>query len=124
MDLLTPWRGFYYIGSTITSLIYASFTFIFCAEAAVMAYALELAFDMPPVGAIRRASVAVVPLVTHGVSVIGKLQVDTAAVAGHAGGAPCGGVGHAPGASTPGFCTMAAESGLGMASICFILVRR
>ncbi len=38
MDLLTRGAGFGYIGSTITSLIYASFTFIFFAlEAAVMA---------------------------------------------------------------------------------------
>ena len=49
IDLLTRGAGFGYIGSTITSLIYASFTFIFFAlEAAVMAYALELAFDIPP----------------------------------------------------------------------------
>ena len=49
MDLLTRGAGFGYIGSTITSLIYASFTFIFFAlEAAVMAYALDLAFDIPP----------------------------------------------------------------------------
>jgi hypothetical protein len=38
MDLLTRGAGFGYIGSTITSLIYASFTFIFFAlEAAIMA---------------------------------------------------------------------------------------
>ena len=49
MDLLTRGAGFGYIGSTLTSLIYASFTFIFFAlEAAVMAYALELALDIPP----------------------------------------------------------------------------
>jgi hypothetical protein len=49
MDLLTRGAGFGYIGSTITSLIYASFTFIFFAlEAAVMAYALELALGIPP----------------------------------------------------------------------------
>ena len=49
MDLLTRGAGFGYIGSTVTSLIYASFTFIFFAlEAAIMAYALELAFDIPP----------------------------------------------------------------------------
>ncbi|MCB2069898.1 MAG: hybrid sensor histidine kinase/response regulator, partial [Ottowia sp.] len=47
MDLLTRGAGFGYIGSTITSLIYATFTFIFFAlEAAVMAYALELALDI------------------------------------------------------------------------------
>jgi hypothetical protein len=39
MDLLTRGAGFGYIGSTITSLIYASFTFIFFAlEAAVRAF--------------------------------------------------------------------------------------
>jgi hypothetical protein len=38
MDLLTRGAGFGYIGSTITSLIYASFTFIFFAlEAAIIA---------------------------------------------------------------------------------------
>ena len=43
IDLLTRGAGFGYIGSTITSLIYASFTFIFFAlEAAIMALALEL----------------------------------------------------------------------------------
>jgi len=46
MDLLTRGAGFGYIGSTLTSLIYATFTFIFFAlEAAIMAYALELAFS-------------------------------------------------------------------------------
>ena len=49
MDLLTRGAGFGYIGSTITSLIYASFTFIFFAlEAAIMALALELCFGIPP----------------------------------------------------------------------------
>ena len=48
MDLLTRGSGFGYLGSTITSLIYAAFTFIFFAlEAAIMAYALKLAFDIP-----------------------------------------------------------------------------
>jgi hypothetical protein len=52
MDLLTRGAGFGYIGSTFTSLIYASFTFIFFAiEAAIMALALELYFDLPlPLG--------------------------------------------------------------------------
>jgi hypothetical protein len=48
IDLLTRGAGFGYIGSTITSLIYASFTFIFFAlEAAIMALALELTLDIP-----------------------------------------------------------------------------
>ena len=78
MDLLTRGAGFGYIGSTITSLIYASFTFIFFAlEAAVMAYALELAFGLPPAWGYLVCALVVIPLVTHGVSVIGRLQVWT-----------------------------------------------
>ncbi|MDX9842796.1 MAG: ATP-binding protein [Aquabacterium sp.] len=78
MDLLTRGTGFGYIGSTITSLIYASFTFIFFAlEAAVMAYALELAFDIPPAWGYLICALVVVPLVTHGVTIISRLQLIT-----------------------------------------------
>ncbi len=78
MDLLTRGAGFGYIGSTVTSLIYASFTFIFFAlEAAIMAYALELAFDIPPAWGYLACALAVIPLVTHGVTVISRLQVWT-----------------------------------------------
>ncbi len=78
MDLLTRGAGFGYIGSTITSLIYASFTFIFFAlEAAIMAYALELAFDIPPAWGYLICALVVIPLVTHGVTAISQLQVWT-----------------------------------------------
>jgi signal transduction histidine kinase/CheY-like chemotaxis protein/purine-cytosine permease-like protein len=78
MDLLTRGAGFGYIGSTITSLIYASFTFIFFAlEAAIMAYALELAFDIPPAWGYLLCALVVLPLVTHGVTAISQLQVWT-----------------------------------------------
>ena len=78
MDLLTRGAGFGYIGSTITSLIYASFTFVFFAlEAAVMAYALELALDIPPAWGYLVCALVVIPLVTHGVSAISRLQVWT-----------------------------------------------
>jgi signal transduction histidine kinase/purine-cytosine permease-like protein len=78
MDLLTRGAGFGYIGSTITSLLYASFTFIFFAlEAAVMAYALELVFDIPLAWGYVVCSAVVLPLVTHGVTVISRLQVWT-----------------------------------------------
>ena len=78
MDLLTRGAGFGYIGSTITSLIYASFTFIFFAlEAAVMAYALELALGIPPSWGYLICALVVIPLVTHGVSAISRLQVWT-----------------------------------------------
>jgi signal transduction histidine kinase/CheY-like chemotaxis protein/purine-cytosine permease-like protein len=78
MDLLTRGAGFGYIGSTITSLIYASFTFIFFAlEAAVMAYALDLAFDIPPAWGYLICALVVIPLVTHGVTAISRLQMWT-----------------------------------------------
>ncbi len=78
MDLLTRGAGFGYIGSTVTSLIYASFTFIFFAlEAAIMAYALELAFDIPPAWGYLVCALVVIPLATHGVTTISRLQVWT-----------------------------------------------
>jgi signal transduction histidine kinase/CheY-like chemotaxis protein/purine-cytosine permease-like protein len=78
MDLLTRGAGFGYIGSTLTSLIYASFTFIFFAlEAAVMAYALELALGVPPRWGYLICALVVIPLVTHGVSAISRLQLWT-----------------------------------------------
>ena len=78
MDLLTRGAGFGYLGSTLTSLIYASFTFIFFAlEAAIMAYALELAFDIPPAWGYLICALVVIPLVSHGVSVISRVQTLT-----------------------------------------------
>src|SRR5437868_13790004 len=78
MDLLTRGAGFGYIGSTLTSLIYASFTFIFFAlEAAVMAYALDLSLGIPPVWGYLVCALVVIPLVTHGISAISRLQVWT-----------------------------------------------
>ncbi len=78
MDLLTRGAGFGYLGSTLTSLIYASFTFIFFAlEAAIMAYALELAFGLPPAWGYLVCALVVIPLVTHGVSVISRVQTLT-----------------------------------------------
>ena len=78
MDLLTRGAGFGYLGSTLTSLIYASFTFIFFAlEAAVMAYALELALDIPPAWGYLLCALVVLPLVLHGISAMSRLQVWT-----------------------------------------------
>ncbi|MCB1889946.1 MAG: response regulator [Rhodocyclaceae bacterium] len=78
MDLLTRGAGFGYIGSTLTSLIYASFTFIFFAlEAAIMAYALELAFGIPPAWGYVVCALIVIPMVTHGITSISRLQVIT-----------------------------------------------
>ena len=78
MDLLTRGSGFGYLGSTITSLIYAAFTFIFFAlEAAIMAYALKLAFDIPLVWGYLICALVVVPLVTRGITAISRMQTLT-----------------------------------------------
>jgi len=78
IDLLTRGAGFGYIGSTITSLIYASFTFIFFAiEAVILATALQLCFGLPlPLGYLFSA-VAIIPLVTHGITLISRFQLWT-----------------------------------------------
>src|SRR5450755_5063362 len=48
IDLLTRGAGFGYLGSTVTSLIYASFTFIFFSlEGSIMAQAINLYFGLP-----------------------------------------------------------------------------
>jgi len=81
MDLLTRGAGFGYIGSTITSLIYASFTFIFFAiEAAIMAHALKLCLDVPLGLGYVLSSLVVIPLVVHGITLISRFQVYTQAV--------------------------------------------
>jgi hypothetical protein len=54
IDLLTRGAGFGYLGSTITSLIYASFTFLFFAiEAAIMSLAFEMCLGIPPRNSLR-----------------------------------------------------------------------
>jgi signal transduction histidine kinase/purine-cytosine permease-like protein/DNA-binding NarL/FixJ family response regulator len=78
MDLLTRGAGFGYLGSTITSLIYASFTFIFFAlEAAIMALALQMFLDIPIVWCYVISAVVIVPFVVRGITLISKLQMWT-----------------------------------------------
>jgi signal transduction histidine kinase/purine-cytosine permease-like protein len=78
MDLLTRGAGFGYIGSTITSLIYACFTFIFFAlEAAIMAQALEIYFDLPLVIGYIVSSLVIIPITVLGVTLISRLQLVT-----------------------------------------------
>ena len=79
MDLLTRGAGFGYLGSTITSLIYASFTFIFFAlEAAIMASALQLYFDgLSITTCYLVSSLIIIPLVTYGITFISRLQLWT-----------------------------------------------
>ncbi|GGF41218.1 hybrid sensor histidine kinase/response regulator [Aliidongia dinghuensis] len=78
VDLLTRGAGFGYIGSTITSLIYASFTFIlFAVEGVIMAAALETCFGIPRPIAYVLVSLVVVPIVAYGIRMISRLQVWT-----------------------------------------------
>ncbi|MBB3214780.1 signal transduction histidine kinase/CheY-like chemotaxis protein/purine-cytosine permease-like protein [Herbaspirillum sp. Sphag1AN] len=78
MDLLTRGAGFGYIGSTITSLIYASFTFIFFAlEAAIMAQAIEIYFGLPLIYGYVLCSLIVIPIVAYGITLINRLQMWT-----------------------------------------------
>ncbi len=78
IDLLTRGAGFGYIGSTISSLIYASFTFIFFAlEAAIMSMALHMVIDIPLSVAYVISAIVVIPLVTHGITRISRFQAWT-----------------------------------------------
>ncbi len=75
IDLLTRGAGFGYLGSTITSLIYATFTFIFFAiEAAILASALEVLFSIPLAIGYALSAVFVIPIVTHGIRAISRFQ--------------------------------------------------
>jgi signal transduction histidine kinase/CheY-like chemotaxis protein/purine-cytosine permease-like protein len=78
MDLLTRGAGFGYLGSTITSLIYAVFTFIFFAiEAVIMGLALEMATGWPLAWCYLISAVVIIPLVIRGITLISKLQAWT-----------------------------------------------
>ncbi|ADH88497.1 integral membrane sensor signal transduction histidine kinase [Ancylobacter novellus DSM 506] len=78
LDLLTRGAGFGYIGSTITSLIYASFTFIFFAlEGAIMAQALKLYADIPLVLGYVISSLVIIPVTLMGITMISRLQMLT-----------------------------------------------
>jgi purine-cytosine permease-like protein len=78
MDLLTRGAGFGYLGSTLTSLIYASFTFIlFAIEASIMAMALNAFFNMPLWLAYLVSALVVIPIATHGIRLISSLHLWT-----------------------------------------------
>ena len=78
IDLLTRGAGFGYIGSTVTSLIYASFTFIFFAlEAAIMSLALQMCFGIPLAWGYLLSALLVIPLVTHGFTFLNRFQFWT-----------------------------------------------
>jgi signal transduction histidine kinase/CheY-like chemotaxis protein len=78
VDLLTRGAGFGYIGSTVTSLIYASFTFLFFGiETVIVATMLHGFFGVPEWLAYILCASCVVPLVTHGITFISRLQLWT-----------------------------------------------
>ena len=78
IDLLTRGAGFGYIGSTISSLVYASFTFIFFAiEAAIMSMAINMTTGIPMSLAYFISTIVVIPLVTHGITRISRFQAWT-----------------------------------------------
>ncbi|MDX6201065.1 MAG: hypothetical protein QOJ83_565 [Frankiales bacterium] len=78
MDLLTRAAGFGYLGSTFTSIVYASFTFIFFAlEGSIMAQAFKSGFGLPLAVGYILASLVVLPLVVFGMTAMAKLQVWT-----------------------------------------------
>jgi hypothetical protein len=75
MDLLTRNAGFGYFGSTVTSLIYATFTFIFFAfEGAIMAQGITGTFGVPIRISYMIVSIGVIPLVAFGMSFLAKFQ--------------------------------------------------
>ncbi len=78
IDLLTRGAGFGYIGSTITSLIYASFTFLlFAIEASIMSAALTMIFDIPLFAAHLVSALVVIPIAIYGISLISRMQIAT-----------------------------------------------
>ncbi len=78
IDLLTRGAGFGYMGSTVTSLIYASFTFLlFAIEASIMSVALNLVFNIPMWVAHIISSLVVIPIALYGISLISKMQIFT-----------------------------------------------
>lgn len=78
IDLLTRGAGFGYLGSSLSSLIYAIFTFVFFAiEAAIMAVALEMGLGIPLQVGYALSSLIIIPLVAYGITLISRLQLWT-----------------------------------------------
>ncbi|WP_327361738.1 MULTISPECIES: purine-cytosine permease family protein [unclassified Streptomyces] len=78
MDLVTRGAGFGYFGSTLTSLIYASFTFIFFAlEGSIMAQAMHQAMGLPVEIGYLVTTLIVIPIVFKGMGALAKVQAWT-----------------------------------------------
>jgi purine-cytosine permease-like protein len=78
IDLLTRGAGFGYLGSTVTSLVYATFTIIYFAfEGSIMAQALTLLTHIDVHISYVIVAVAMIPLVVYGMRFSAKLQAWT-----------------------------------------------
>ncbi|WP_172331026.1 ATP-binding protein [Mangrovicoccus sp. HB161399] len=78
IDLLTRAAGFGYLGSTVTSLIYATFTFVlFAIEASIMSVALEMVLGLPLWLAHLVSALVVIPVAAFGIRRISRLQLLT-----------------------------------------------
>ncbi len=78
VDLLTRGAGFGYIGSTITSLIYAMFTFIlFSIEASIMSAAITMVLAVPLWLANVVSACVVIPIAAYGIKAISRMQLWT-----------------------------------------------
>lgn len=76
VDLLTRGAGFGYIGSTITSLVYATFTFIlFAIEASIMSAAIVMVLHLPFWLANCISALVVVPVAALGIKAISRMQL-------------------------------------------------
>lgn len=81
LDLITRGSGFGYYGSVLTSVIFASFTFIFFAlEGSIMAQGLKLGLGLPLWLGYLVSTLMVIPLVIYGMKALSKLQVWTTPV--------------------------------------------
>ncbi|EMD26551.1 purine-cytosine permease family protein [Amycolatopsis azurea] len=75
LDLITRGSGFGYYGSVVTSVIFASFTFIFFAlEGSIMAQGLKYALSLPLWLGYLVSTLAIIPLVIYGMKTLAKLQ--------------------------------------------------
>lgn len=78
LDLITRGAGFGYFGSVLTTLIYASYTFIFFAlEGAIMAQGLYMGLDVPLWAGYLISTIVVIPLVIYGMKALSQLQLWT-----------------------------------------------
>ncbi|MGO1053589.1 purine-cytosine permease family protein [Crossiella sp. CA198] len=78
LDLITRGSGFGYYGSVLTSVIFASFTFIFFAlEGSIMAQGLRFGLGLPLWLGYLVSTLVIIPLVVYGMRTLARLQTWT-----------------------------------------------